>query len=50
LNLKSGFWQIKDKEADKYKRAFVCYEGLYEWNVMSFGLTNVPSKFQDFVH
>jgi len=46
FDLKSGFWQIHIQESDRYKTAFTVPFRQYEWNVMSFGLKNVPSEFQ----
>ena len=33
-------------EADKEKTAFACHFGLFEFNVMPFGLSNAPPIFQ----
>ena len=43
FDMKSGFWQIQLHEKDRYKIAFTVPFGHYEWNVMLFGLKNVPS-------
>ena len=46
LHCKSGFWQIRLDEDSKPWTVFSCPCGLYEWNVMSFGLKNAPQIFQ----
>jgi hypothetical protein len=40
-----GYHQLKVRECDISKTAFVLRYGMYECTVMSFGLTNVPTYF-----
>ena len=46
LDLKSGYWQVAVDEKDKEKTAFTSHRGIYEYNVMPFGLQDAPSTFQ----
>ena len=46
LDLVSGYWQVEVDPKDRHKTAFITRQGLFEFNVLSFGLCNAPSTFQ----
>ena len=47
LDCRQGYFQVKMEESSREKTAFCCSRGLFEFNVMPFGLSNAQSKFQE---
>lgn len=46
VDLQSAYMQLEVVEEDRHKTAFITKSGLWEYNVLPFGLCNAPSSFQ----
>jgi hypothetical protein len=46
LDMRSRYHQVLMCTADVHKTAFRTHQGLFEFLVMSFGLSNAPATFQ----
>lgn len=45
----SGYHQLDLEPSDKWKTAFICHKGLFQYKRVPFGLKNAPSHFQRFM-
>ena len=50
LDIRWGFNNIRIVEEDRHKAAFITPDGLYQPNVMFFGLKNAPATFQNMMN
>ena len=50
LDLTSAYWQIRLSKQSRHKSAFITHRGLFEFNRVSFGLKNAPTRFQAIIN
>jgi len=50
LDLPDAYHLVRIKKGDEWKTAFRCKFGHFEYNVVSFGLSNAPAAFQFFMN
>ena len=50
LDLRDGYYLLRMAKGEEWKTAFRCRYGLFEYQVMPFGLCNAPGTFQHFTN
>ena len=50
FDVREGYHRLRIAKGEEWKTAFRCRYGLYEYQVMPFGLCNAPGTFQHFIN
>ena len=49
-DVRDGYHRLRMAKGEEWKTAFRCQYGLFEYNVMPFGLCNAPGTFQHYMN
>ncbi len=50
VDVKNAYYRLRIREGDEWETAFRTRYGLFEYLVMTFGLTNAPASFHSYIH
>ncbi len=50
IDVKNVYYRLRIREGDEWKTAFQTQYGLFEYQMMQFGLTNAPARFQSYIN
>ena len=49
VDMAFAYWQVRSHPESREKAAFITHNGIYEFNVMPYGIMNAPATFSSFM-